>query len=80
MTLSLFIFSFVNIWWITLLMVLPFGVKRVESPTPFEAAGAPQKANFFKKCVITTVLAFFITYGFHLLLLWAPISIRDGGL
>lgn len=78
MSVSLFIFTFINVWWISLFAILPFGVRRVESPEPMHDAGAPEKANLKKKFLINTVVALAITYGIHLLLLWAPVDLRNG--
>jgi len=78
MSISMFIFTLVNVWWISLFAVLPFGIKREDNPEALHDAGAPKPVSMSKKMLITTVVAIIITYGIHQLLLWAPIDIRNG--
>ena len=51
------VFTFLNVWWVTLFMVLPWGVRRPQHIEPGHAASAPESVNFKKKFFITTVLA-----------------------
>lgn len=46
------------IWWLTLFMVLPFGVKHHEDKGEGHDAGAPDKSNILIKMGINTVVAF----------------------
>ena len=55
-------------WWLTLFMVLPWGITRVEKDDllPGEDPGAPAKPNLIRKFVVTTLisLVFFIVFYF----------------
>lgn len=57
---------FIIIWWLTLFMVLPWGVNRTENPEAGHDHGAPAKPMVFRKVLITTgitIVAFGIIYG-----------------
>ena len=61
-------------WWVTLFMVLPFGVKNAdEAGVPVEKGherGAPVATRLLIKAAINTVLAGIVTAGF----VWAAHS------
>ena len=61
MSISLWIFTYLNVWWVTLFMVLPIGVKRVENPDSTHYAAAPEKPMMRKKVIITSLLALVFT-------------------
>ncbi|MEE9194788.1 MAG: DUF1467 family protein [Alphaproteobacteria bacterium] len=48
---------YVVIWWMVLLMVLPWGVKVPEIPEPGHATSAPQNPMMWRKALITTLIA-----------------------
>jgi predicted secreted protein len=48
---------YVVLWWLVLFMVLPWGVKRVESPGQGQDPGAPEKPMLWRKAAITTLIA-----------------------
>ena len=54
------IFMFLVIWWLTLFVVLPWGVRRSESPDTGHDPGAPANPMLFKKALITTAIALVI--------------------
>lgn len=57
---------FIIIWWVTLFMVLPWGVSRTENPEAGHDHGAPSKPMVFRKVLITTgitIVAFVIIYA-----------------
>ncbi|MAH83701.1 MAG: hypothetical protein CBB68_04980 [Rhodospirillaceae bacterium TMED8] len=70
MSITIALAVYVVFWWITLLMVLPFGVHRV-NPTDLisgEDPGAPQKPMIIYKFIAATVIAgifFAIFYWIH---------------
>ena len=49
--------SYFVIWWISLFLVLPFGVKKNTDDTPGIEAGAPEKSMIGRKMLINSVLA-----------------------
>ena len=51
------IFMFLVIWWLTLFVVLPWGVRRSESPDAGHDPGAPGNPMLLKKALITTLIA-----------------------
>jgi predicted secreted protein len=54
------IFMFLVIWWLTLFVVLPWGVRRTENPEAGHDPGAPGNPMLLKKALITTGIAFVI--------------------
>lgn len=54
------IFMFLVIWWLTLFVVLPWGVRRTESPDTGHDPGAPINPMLWKKALITTAIALVI--------------------
>ncbi len=46
------------IWWLTLFMVLPWGVQRHQGAGEGHDAGAPEKSRILLKMAINTVVAF----------------------
>ncbi|MDE0779305.1 MAG: DUF1467 family protein [Alphaproteobacteria bacterium] len=57
---------FIIIWWITLFMVLPWGVSRTENPEAGHDRGAPARPMLGRKILITTgitIVLFGILYG-----------------
>jgi predicted secreted protein len=51
------IFMFLVIWWLTLFVVLPWGVRRSENPDAGHDPGAPSNPMLLKKALITTLVA-----------------------
>jgi predicted secreted protein len=57
---------FIVIWWLTLFIVLPFGVRRTENPEPGHDHGAPAKPMLWRKVAVTTAISivlFAAVYG-----------------
>lgn len=50
-------FMFLVIWWLTLFVVLPWGVRRSDSPESGHDPGAPANPMLLKKALITTAIA-----------------------
>ncbi len=48
------------IWWITLFMVLPFGVRAHSARNVGHEPGAPEKPRMVRKMAINSVLAFIL--------------------
>lgn len=65
MSLFTTVFVYLLIWWVTLFMVLPWGVRRSpeEDLTPNDGIerGAPQKAMMGKKIIANSLLAAVVT-------------------
>ena len=59
MSLTFGLAVYLVLWWLTLFMVLPFGVKRVDPDEllPGEDPGAPAKPMLLKKFIITTLVS-----------------------
>ena len=51
------ILVYVVIWWVTLFLVLPWGVKVPDEPEPGHATSAPVNPMMWRKALITTVIA-----------------------
>ncbi|WP_303979822.1 DUF1467 family protein [Dongia mobilis] len=54
------LFMFLVIWWLTLFVVLPWGVRRSEHQEEGHDPGAPANPMLLKKALITTGIAFAI--------------------
>jgi predicted secreted protein len=57
---------FIVIWWLTLFIILPFGVQHTENPEPGHDAGAPLKPMLWRKVAVTTAISivlFAAVYG-----------------
>jgi len=67
------------IWWLTLFMVLPFGVTRVDPDDllPGEDPGAPAKPQLLKKFVITTGVSLVLFSIFYFVMDSGWISFRE---
>ena len=48
------------VWWITLFIVLPFGIARNQDVTQGNDPGAPVRHRMLLKILVNTVLAFFV--------------------
>jgi len=66
------------IWWLTLFMVLPFGVKPVGTAARGEGEdpGAPENPRIVLKMGITTVIACALFAGFYMIHETGVISFR----
>ena len=51
------ILVYVILWWLTLMAVLPFGVRPPERPEPGHAPSAPAKPHLKLKFAATTLIA-----------------------
>ncbi len=51
------ILVYVVIWWVTLFLVLPWGVKVPDEPEPGHASSAPENPMMWRKALITTLIA-----------------------
>jgi predicted secreted protein len=52
---------YIVVWWLLLLMVLPWGVRPPDRPEPGHADSAPEKPHIGRKFLITTGLAAVVT-------------------
>ena len=67
------------IWWITLFMVLPFGVNRQTDGIEGQDSGAPQKPRILIKMAVNTVLAFVIWLGVFIVDRFDLVTLLDIG-
>ncbi len=65
------------IWWITLFMVLPFGITRQTDGIVGQDTGAPQSPKIIFKMCINTILAFCIWLIVFICDYFDIISLRD---
>lgn len=71
---------FVVIWWLVLFMVLPFGVRRTETPEVGHDPGAPAKPMLWRKAAATTAISFVLFAIVYAIAEYGPISLQDLGL
>jgi len=65
------------VWWITLFMVLPFGVQRETSVIGGNDPGAPQQARMGIKLLVNTLLALVVWFGIFLIDWFDWVTIKD---
>lgn len=67
------------LWWLTLFMVLPWGVNRVnpDDLLPGEDPGAPAKPQLLKKFIVTTFVSLVFFGIFYLIYESGLISFRE---
>lgn len=61
MSISMAIFTFINVWWISLFFVLPLGVEKDGHHLPANYIGAPKNVDWKKKLIQTSLIAAAIT-------------------
>ena len=55
------VFTFINVWWLMLFFVIPFGVRTSDNPSPVEYAAAPQPHRWKKMVIINTLISLTVT-------------------
>ncbi len=68
------------IWWLTLFMVLPFGVQRDTEVEEGNDPGAPVRARIWTKVAINTVLAGFVWLIIYVIVEFQLITLKDLGI
>jgi predicted secreted protein len=70
---------YVILWWLTLFMVLPFGIKREadEPEVKGQAYGAPKRPRLILKFAVTTVIASILWVGVYFVVDAGLISFRE---
>ncbi len=79
MTLWTGIAVYIIIWWLVIFMVLPWGVRRIDTGAlgKGEDAGAPEKPRMLMKLLVTTVISAVIFSLVYLVIVSGVISFRD---
>ncbi|MBY0407912.1 MAG: DUF1467 family protein [Rickettsiales bacterium] len=57
MTWSMGVFTFLNAWWLSLLIVMPFFVRPAKTRSAVEYAGAPQGMPWKKLVAVNTLVS-----------------------
>ena len=74
---------YVIVWWLVLFMVLPWGIRRAESPDPGHMPGAPERAMMWRKAAITSAIAGIVWLAVWFVIEYEIVSFRrmvtDGG-
>ena len=65
------------IWWITLFVVLPFGVEQNQNVKQWNDPGAPTQHRMLKKMAINTGLAFVLWSIIYIVDVYDIITIKD---
>ena len=68
---------FVVIWWLVLFMVLPFGVRRTESPEDGHDHGAPAHPMMWRKAAATTAITLVLFAIVYVIAEFELISLQD---
>jgi predicted secreted protein len=59
------IFVYALLWWLVLFAVLPWGVRREETPEAGHDPGAPANPNLWWKLLATTIVAGIVWVGVY---------------
>ena len=70
------ILVYVIVWWLVLFTVLPWGVKRPETPDVGHADGAPDKPMMWRKAAVTSVIAAAVCVLIYLAIEYSWVSLR----
>ena len=70
---------FIVIWWLVLFMVLPWGVRRTETPEPGHDPGAPAKPMLWRKAAATTAISVVLFAIVYVVVEYELISLRGVG-
>lgn len=68
---------FIVIWWLTLFIVLPFGVRRTENPEAGHDPGAPVRPMMWRKVAVTTVITVVLFAILYAIAEYELISLQD---
>ncbi len=71
---------FIVIWWLVLFMVLPWGVRRTETPEAGHDPGAPAKPMLWRKAAATTAISVVLFAIVYVVAEYELISLRDLGI
>ena len=68
---------FIVIWWLVLFMVLPFGVRRTETPEDGHDHGAPLQPMMWRKAAATTAISAVLFAIVYVIAEFELISLQD---
>jgi predicted secreted protein len=68
---------YIFLWWLTLFVVLPWGVRQPDEPQPGLDVGAPEKPRMKLKVAVTTVIAVILWLAVYWLMGSGLINFRD---
>jgi len=68
---------FIVIWWLTLFIVLPFGVRRTENPEAGHDPGAPVRPMMWRKVAVTTAITVVLFAILYAIAEYELISLQD---
>ncbi len=68
---------FIIIWWLTLFIVLPWGVRRTENPEEGHDHGAPARPMLVRKLLITTAITIILFAAVYGVIEMSGISLRE---
>ncbi|MBL4690140.1 MAG: DUF1467 family protein [Rhodospirillales bacterium] len=79
MTLWTGLATYAIIWWLVIFMVLPWGVRRIDTEDlgEMDDPGAPQKPRLLLKFAITTVIAGIVFGLVYMVIVSGVISFRE---
>lgn len=67
---------YVIIWWLTMFVALPWGIKPANEAQRGHDAGAPAQTHLWKKALAVTFIALVLWYVIRLGMLWELSRIR----
>lgn len=77
MTLSMAIFTFINAWWISVFLMLPFSIETPEKADEHTTPAAPKKIHWKRIVTGATLLAFFFTLTLALVIKSGIVPVKN---
>lgn len=77
MSVSMAIFTFINVWCVALFLALPFGIETGPRGNASEYAAAPRRINWKKIVIIDTLLSIVITAAIALIIKTGIVPVRQ---
>lgn len=77
MTVSFFLFTLLNVWFVTLFLVVPFFVQNEDKPADMDYVAAPKAQRWKKTLLVNTLVAFIATGGIALMIHFDVVPLRD---
>lgn len=77
MSVSMAIFTFINVWCVTLFLALPFGIETGPRDNTSEYEAAPRRIDWKKIVVIDTLLSLVITAAIAIIIKTGIVPVRN---
>lgn len=77
MSLSMAVFTFLNVWCVTLFISLPLGIVREKHESAMEYEAAPKRIYWRKIAIINTIIAVIVTAALAIIIKTGIVPVRQ---